>query len=440
MENKDENPNCPLSTEPLSIEIRSDEVQEILSRVPNWMIRWGISLILGMIVLFLFLAWLIRYPDVITGTATLTTASPPIKLVVKSSGEIQDLKPKDNSIVQNNQVIASIRSTLSSEANIFLQNEIPLIRKSLESKSLEKFSLKNTPHVFGEIQSNYNALITAIKNYSYLLNENNTPFNISNTSKQIENQKSLYNLTSKQLQNTTRLVQNAENKFKSDKILFDKGVISQSEYYEREKAYETALNEIQSLEKNKIQIAITITDLEKTLNDLKFNFEQEKKNFLMEIETNLSAIENALATWNSTYQLVSPIKGRISYLQTISENQFIEQGKELFAIIPENQDFIAHLQLSKSGYGKVKSGQKVMLKLDNFPSHEYGQLVGKVQSVSLIPNEDNYLVKVKLDKGLNSTYKRELNYTPEMTGMAEIITEDLRITDRIFNKLKAVFE
>lgn len=420
--------------------LRSEEVQEIMSRIPSWTVRWGISLILGIIILFLFLAWLIKYPDVITGTATLTTASPPIKLVVKSAGEIQELKLKDNSTVQGNQIIASIRSTLSLEANTFLRGEIPLIRKAVEANALERFAVKNTLHVFGEMQSNYNALTTAIKNYSYLLNENNTPFNITNTSKQIENQKSLYNLTSKQLQNTTRLIQNAENKFKSDKVLFEKGVISQSEYFEREKTYETALNEIQSLEKDKIQIAITITDLEKMLNDLKFNFEQQKKILLLEIETNLSAIENSLATWNRSYQLISPIKGRISYLQSIAENQFIEQGKELFAIIPENQDFIAHLKIPKSGYGKIKSGQKVMLKLDNFPSHEYGQLVGKVQSISLIPNEDNYLVKVKLDNGLSSTYNKELKYTPEMTGTAEVITEDLRITDRIFNKLREVFE
>lgn len=428
---------------PESIEnnnLRSEEVQEIMSRIPNWTIRWGITLIFVLILLFIFLSWLIKYPDVIEGTATLTTASPPIKLVVKSSGEIQEIKLKDNSIVQKNQVIASIRSTLTGEANSFLRNEIPLIRKAFELKSLENFTIKNTHFVFGEIQSNYNALSTAIQNYAYLMNENNTAFNISNTSKQITNQKALYSLTAKQLQNTTRLIQNAENKFKSDKVLFEKGVISQSEYFEREKTYELAMSEIQSLEKNKIQIAISITDLEKTLNDLKFNFEQEKKRLLMEIETNLSSIENALATWNRTYQLVAPINGRISYLQTISENQFIDQGKEMFAIIPENQDFIAHLKISKSGFGKVNAGQKVMIKLDNFPSHEYGQLVGKVESVSLIPNEDSYLVKVKLSNGLNSSYKKELKYTPEMTGTAEIITDDLRITDRIFNKFRKVFE
>lgn len=421
-------------------EIRSDEVQELLSHVPHWMIRWGIALIFGIILLFLFLAWLIRYPDVITGTATLTTAAPPVKLVVKSAGEVQELNIRENAIVQTNQVVASIKSTLSGEAYSFLKTEIPVIRKAFEANALEKFELKSTSLVFGELQQNYNALKTAIKNYAYLLNENNTAFNIANTTKQITNQKALQQFITKQLNGSYKLLNNAETKFKADRSLYEKGIISQAELFERERAYETALNEINNLEKSKISTAITITDLERTLNDLRFNFDQEKKHLLTEIETNLSTIENALATWNRTYQLTAPVKGRVSYLQAISENQFIEQGKELFAIIPENQDFIAHLTISKAGYGKVKAGQKAMLKLDNYPSHEYGQLVGKVQSISLIPNEDSYFVKVSLSNGLKSTYNKELNYTPEMTGTVEIITEDLRITDRIFNKLRQVFE
>jgi len=423
-----------------NLEIRSDEVQEIMSRPPSWMIRWGITLIFIIIVVFIFISWLIKYPDVIRGQATLTTIEPPIKLVVKSSGEIEYIAVLDNATVTQNQTIASIKSTLSNEAHAFLKKEMSLIRNSFQNSSLEKLKLSETSLVFGELQENYNVLATAIRNNSNLINENNTAFNISNTSKQISNQKALYNLTVKQLQNLGKLIENADNKFKSDKDLFEKGVISQSEFFERERIHESALTEVQNLEKNKIQTSITITNLEKVLNDLKFNFEEQKRTFLIEIETNLRAIENALATWNKTYQITSPINGKISYLHSISTNQFIEQGNELFAIIPENQDYIAQLKIPKSGFGKVSKGQLVMIKLDNFPSHEYGQLKGKVSSVSLIPEEENYLVKVNLANGLKTTYNKILKYSPEMSGTAEIITEDLRITDRIFNKLRKVFE
>lgn len=422
------------------IEIRSDEVQEILSHVPNWMIRWGISLIFGIIALFLFLAWLIKYPDVIKGTTTLTTAEPPIKLVAKSAGEIEFLKYKENTVIKQGQVIATIKSTLSDSSREFLTLELVKIRQAYISNSLEKLQLAPTELVFGDVQNNVSALTTALKNYQYLINEDNTAFNIANVSKQINNQKALQQFISKQLSSSRKLLSNAENKFKSDKTLYEKGIISQAEFFDRERTYEIAINEINNLEKSKISTAISITDLEKQRNDLKFTFEQKRKALLLEIETQLSTIENSLQTWTRTYQLTAPINGKLSYLQILSENQFIESGKSLFAIIPSNQSYIAQLKIPKSGYGKVKTGQKVMLKIDNFPAHEYGQLVGKVESVSLIANEENYLVKVALSNGLKTTYNKELNYTPEMGGTAEIITEDLRITDRIFNQFRKIFD
>lgn len=422
------------------IEIRSDEVQDILSYVPNWIIRWGNVLILMVIILLLFIAWIIKYPDVINGTTTLTTAEPPIKLVAKSAGEIELLKYKENAVIEQGQVIATIKSTLSDSAREFLTLELVKIREAYQNNSLEKLQLTPTLLVFGDVQSNVSVLMIALRNYQHLVNEDNTTFNIANISKQISNQKRLLQLIIKQLNSSHKLLKNAENKFKSDKTLFEKGVISQSEFFERERTYETAINEINNLEKSQISTVISITDLEKQLNDLKFTFEQKRKALLLEIENQLSTIENSLQTWTRTYQLSAPIKGKLSYLQTINENQYIESGKELFAIIPPDQSYIVQLKTTKYGYGKIKIGQKVILKIDNFPSHEYGQLVGKVESVSLIPNEENYLVKVELTNGLKTTYNKELNYTPEMSGTAEIITEDLRITDRIFNQFRKIFD
>lgn len=422
------------------LQIRSNEVQVILSHIPSWMIRWGISLIFGIIALFLFLAWLIKYPDVIKGTTTLTTAEPPIKLVSKSAGEIASLQYKENSVLQQGQVVATIKSTLSDSAREFIIFEISKIKKANQNNSLEKLQLSSTTLVFGELQSNVSLLTTAIKNYQYLVNEDNTTFNIANVSKQINNQKTLQQFIIKQLSSSHKLLNNAESKFKSDKKLFDNGIISQAEFFERESSYEAAINEINNLEKSKISTAISITDLEKQLNDLKFFFEQKRKALLLEIESHLSTIDNSLQTWTSTYQLTTPINGKLSYLEVVSENKYVESGKPLFAIIPSNQKYIAQLKIPKSGYGKVKTEQKVMLNIDNFPAHEYGQLIGKVESVSLIANEENYLVKVELTNGLKTTYNKELNYTPEMSGTAEIITEDLRITDRIFNQFRKIFD
>jgi len=421
------------------INIRSDEVQEIMSRPPSWMIRWGISLIFTLILLCIFLSWFIKYPDVISGSATLTTSNPPAKLTVRISGEIDDLLLKDNTLIFKNQPIASIKSSLTVEAKSFLEVEIHKIQEHLKKSSLNEYYSIKSNLVFGEIEVNYLALITAVENYKTLVNDNNVNFNIKNTTKQITNQKALLSLTTRQLGNLQKLMTNADSKFNSDKVLFEKGIISQSDFFDREKTHKMTISDLQNLEKTKIQSSITITDLEKQIHQLNYEFEKQKRIYIQEINSNIATIENALNSWKQSYQITAPIAGKLSYLQAISLHQFVEQGKAIFAIIPENEEYIAHLKIPKTGYGKVKPHQKVMLKIDNFPYYEYGQLEGKVESIALIPNETDYLVKVKFTNGLMSTYKKALKFTPEMTGTAEIITEDLRITDRIFNQFRKVF-
>ena len=77
------------------IEIRSEEVQEILSHVPNWMIRWGNTLFFGLIVMLLFISWFVKYPDVISTQVMVTTSFPPEKIYAKSSGQFETFLTND---------------------------------------------------------------------------------------------------------------------------------------------------------------------------------------------------------------------------------------------------------------------------------------------------------------------------------------------------------
>ena len=73
------------------IEIRSEEVQDILGATPTWIIRAGISVILLVVVFILIGSWFFKYPDIIQSRITLTTQNPPASLFAKSSGKITDI-------------------------------------------------------------------------------------------------------------------------------------------------------------------------------------------------------------------------------------------------------------------------------------------------------------------------------------------------------------
>jgi HlyD family secretion protein len=423
------------------IEIRSDEVQEILSSVPSWMIRWGITLIFGVMMICIVLTYFIKYPDVVKGTISLTTVTPPSKLVSKTSGEIEGLFVKDNQYVKAGDLLARIKNPLTKEAADFLEKIVLEVQLGLQNDFKSPIGFANNQTVFGGVQSEYNELINAVNEYRFSLNTDQYEKRKQNLEKQISNYRRLDEINQRQFKYAEESYVRAEDKYNANKDLYAKNVISKADFFDQEAAFTQAKNELENLRKNNLQNTITLTDYERQLNELEIDFLTKKMNISQTIETRLNNIRNEINNWQAVYLITSPMDGRVNYLMRISENQFVEAGKQLFAVIPDGVDqYIGYIEVDKLGYGKVEVGQQVKIRLDNFPSVEYGQLKGAVQSISAIPNEDKYLIKVGLTNGLMSTYNKKLIYSPEMTGQADIVTEDLRIVERIFNQFRKLFD
>lgn len=423
------------------IEIRSDEVQEILSSVPSWMIRWGITLIFGIILGCLILSYFVKYPDIIKGEVTLSTTIPPAKLVTKTNGEIEQLFVADNEVVTAGQIIAQIRNPLSEEAVTILKEVVEKAELGLETDFGNPIDFNYDDLVFGTVQPDYNGLVKTISEYRFSINEDQYSKRKSILIKQINNYRKLDQITKQQLENSERNLDLAEDKYNRSKELYDQEIISKTAFYDQEIAYTNVKNEIESMRKTSVQNIITLTDYERQLNEMEIEYLSKKMSLTKGIETHLNNIKNEINNWDRTFVIKSPMNGRLSYLTKLSKNQFVESGKPLFAVIPDNEeDYIAYISVHKLGYGKLKIGQEVKMQLDNYPSVEYGQITGRVKSISSVPNEDKYLVSVTLNNGLMTTYNKKLSYSPEMTGQADIITKDLRIIERIFNQLRDIFD
>lgn len=130
----------------------------------------------------------------------------------------------------------------------------------------------------------------------------------------------------------------------------------------------------------------------------------------------------------------------MSYLTNLNNEQYVENQQPLFAVIPENEKVIAIIKILDAAFGKIEKGQKVRMKFSNYPYQQFGQLVGSVAEISKVPSEEGYFVKVSLENGLTTTYNQQIEYKPEMTGVAEVVTEDLRLIERIFNNFRKVFD
>ena len=45
------------------IEIHSDEVQEVMNRIPSWILRWGTTVIFGVVSFIIIGSYWFKYPD-----------------------------------------------------------------------------------------------------------------------------------------------------------------------------------------------------------------------------------------------------------------------------------------------------------------------------------------------------------------------------------------
>jgi len=419
------------------IEIRSDEVHEILTQVPNWMIRYGITLIFVIILTGFLLTWFIRYPDTVVGEAELTTLVPPTTLVARSSGYIQNLRFNENEQVREGQVLAELMNPIR-EATIDSLKHVLLNFNLLESKQIA--SVLSSITNLGQAQVQVNSLYNQLIEYDELVNDPAFTHTIQTLNDQIHYNRRLAALSEEELKVMKIEIGAAGEKFKSDSSLYASGVIAKMTFLANQSEF---LNKQQSLinsRKAAVQYGIIASDLaEQKSQNLKIRRDAERL-LISQIQASLKSLNSFVDEWDLTFSLVSPMNGRISYFTNLVNNEFVNADQRLMAIIPEDERYLAIVHIDQQGYGKIMLGQRVMIKVNNYPFQEFGQLYGSVQTIAKVAGERGYVLKVSLTQGLLSTYNKEITYQPNMTGTAEIVTEDLRLIERIFNSIRKIFD
>lgn len=422
----------------LNSELRSEEIQEILTKIPNWMIRWGNSLFLLLIILFFLLSWFIKYPDIIVSSAIITTEVPVQKEYSKTTGKIDTLFVENEQRVFKNQPLAIIENTANYSDVFFLKSIIDTIKIKKESFF---FPIKNIPILFlGEIETNYDNFEN---NYiKYLLNKELDPFSNEEIANKITNselKRRLTNLQSQKKLNKRELEFNKKDLERS-KYLFNKGVISEKEYDSKQLGYLQAERNYKNMSSSISQLKEAISNSNKITVGTKISRVREEITLLRNVFQSFNQLKKSIKDWEMKYALTSEINGKVSFLNYWSKNQTVKQGDLVFTIIPDkNSLFIAKLETPAQNLGKVNIGQKVNLNLKNYPDYEFGTLQGEVKTISEVSNKEGfYIINVSLPKELITSYGKKINFKHEMRGSAKIITENLRLIQRFFYQFNKV--
>lgn len=90
--------------------------------------------------------------------------------------------------------------------------------------------------------------------------------------------------------------------------------------------------------------------------------------------------------------------------------------------------------------GAVRIGLNVSVSLPGYPYMEYGKLNGIIESISLVPDEEEYVANIGLPQGMKTTYGKAFDFIQEISGTMEIITDEKSILSGLIEPVKSVLK
>jgi multidrug resistance efflux pump len=419
-------------------DIKTEEVNELLTAVPSWIIRWGISIIFFLILLVLLLSFLIKYPNTLTAKTIITTTNPPITLVAKASGKIARLHAKNNEYVKKGDVLLLIENSAEYDDVNCVISLLDTLKTNTEIfpditryDSLQLGDLTPSFIAFLKSWNDYKLQMETTPEEKEILIINKELLEYQSLQTKYHNQENIYAeeflLAEKDLNRYTILYQNAS--------------ISIKEFEDRKREFLTSKRNYENVKIASINNKLTINSLEKNKLQLKMKAYQINENYEQGLKQSIQTIKSQIETWEQIYCVKAPIDGCVSLFNYWSTHQNLKQGDEILTIIPiQKQEIIAKLFLPSENSGKLKKGQSVNIKLNNYAYQEYGMLEGIIKNISEMPQQETYAIDVSLYNNLTTTYLKKLEYKEEMHGVADIITEKISVFDRVFNQFQRIIQ
>jgi len=422
------------------IELRSESVQEVLSNPPSWIVRWGNTLILIAVIFVIAISIFIKYPDFITSQVIITTQNPPEKIEARTNGKLEQVLAQNLQNVKAGEVLAYLETSANYKDIIILKSILDSFKP--QSNSFD-FPIEKTRTLsLGEIETTYIQFETAY--IDYILQKQLQPYSIERTSGQ--QTISEINTRVRNLENQKKIeeskVQLAKVDYERNEKMFEKGIISTSQMEQARLAYLQAQQGLENANLSISQLYESRVGTKKGIQSADISQKQDETNYFVNVLQTYDELNRALRDWEQNYLFKSSIEGKVSFQQYWGQNQFVKAGEVIFTVFPNDKNkLLGKLVVPSQNSGKIKSGQKVLIKLDNYLFQQFGIVEGKVRNVSLSPdNEGNYYVEVELPNGLKTSYGKTLNFDKEMRGSAEIVTEDLRLIERIFYQFRDIFQ
>jgi multidrug efflux pump subunit AcrA (membrane-fusion protein) len=424
-------------------EIRSPELQEVMSEIPGSFLKWGLFLFFAIIMSIIAVSWFINYPDIVTAPVTITTYNSPASLVARAGGKIERFFISNNDEVKKNQAVAVIDNQAEWDDIKTIASYIESFNDSTDwNKAVVEIKYPSGL-LLGEVQSAWLRFLNFVIKYKEYIDQAYIPTKLELFEKQIKRQEEYISELENQRILSEEDLQLSFNSYRRDSTLFHKSnyTISINEFEQSRQALLQKRISFSSLKSSIKNNESSILQMKESLLDLEIQYEKELNQYKTDLNEALQLLKVAIGQWEEKFLVKSPVKGTITFTSFWNENKVIRTGEVLATIIPADPSkIIVRADVPSSGSGRISVGQEVNIKLSGYPYMEFGVIKGRISSMSLVPLEESYIAEIELINGMRTTYGRELGFINDMTGIADIITDNNRLIYRFIKPLSSIMK
>jgi multidrug resistance efflux pump len=419
------------------VQLISTEVQEIISYRPHWIIRRGNLFFFFILLGVLFGSWLIKYPDMVKGSLRIAAVDGPKSVTAKTEGNLIKLLVKNEATVKEGEPLAYIQSTGAHDEVFQLKNWIHAIEQPVSNESIEVILNYPLPILnnLGELQPDYEIFRLQLKETmqilqsGYYIQKKQTLFKDITYLQQLKANLAKQNELLKKEYDVQKVDFNAKDGLAKEKVIAP---------LELNQEKGKMLLKEQGLEQMTAQLInsnIASHNKQKELLELqKFTLDQRLK-----FQSALFSLKSKTSDWLRRFVLTAPQAGKLFYGSFVTENQLVGAGTELFYVQPGKSSYFGLLTAGQNGIGKIYKDQDVIIRVQGYPSEQFGYLKGKVTYISNLPNRsDSFLIRVELPKDLITNHQHKLQFRNNLLATAEVITKERRLLERFTGQLADV--
>lgn len=370
--------------------IRSEEVQEIIGTPPHWLFRYGLGILLLIVLGLLITSYFIDYPEILQIPLTIKSQSATCNVSSPVNGVVSKICVNNNQDIVVGSILCVLDNSSSLDSVLKLKTELAAL---LETPQFSSFRPSYIKGGLGELWPQYQKIHDILRECQ----------SISSDDLQLR------------------------------KIAHIKNQIALEEHLAEEIETNKNINEDQS--QILLTTKVSIEEQQKNIIEIQEAIKEKRQNSETKLKEALAVMKAQLENWDKTYILRAPVDGKVAFVKYWEVNQNIAANDILFTIVPKQTSTIAIAYLPVSKREEVNIGQMVNINVGSYPIERYGTISGKIATISDMPIEEHLIMTIDFPNGLVTSFNKEIPFFPEMKAEGQIILKEEKLIHKLFKEL-----